>query len=400
MKRYSVLVASIFMQVCLGGIYAWSTFVPPLREAHGLTAAHTQLIFGVTIAMLTVGMVLGGRMEARRGPRLVAAIGAVLYCAGYLIAAQSRGTFYLLLTGLGLVAGLGIGMAYICPIATCVKWFPRRKGLITGLTVAGYGAGAIVLATLSTELFQRHWEVLSVFRLIAIAYGAVVFVGALFLSVPRSSAQEPGTADFTVRWLLRQREFWALSAGMFCATFAGTMVIGNLKPLGLQAGLSASIATAAISALALGNAAGRLTWGGAHDRWGARVLPLSLVFLGASVLALLLVGRVHNVFLSFSLLVGFGYGAALVLYVAQAAQVWGLGRVSRIYPFVMLFHGAAALVGPALAGFILDRLGTYNPALITGGVLALGGAMLVLILGLTDHRRTGTIPEPVEEALV
>lgn len=381
MKRYSILAASILMQVCLGGIYAWSAFVPALQKGHGLSAAQTQIIFGVTIAMLTVAMVGAGRVEAKRGPRLVAASGAVLYALGYTWAAHSQGSFLLLLLGIGVIAGAGIGTAYICPISTCIKWFPERKGLITGLSVAGYGAGAIVLATLAGELFGRGWDVLSIFRLVGLLYGGIVFLCALALSAP-PCASTTAVESTPVQGLFRQREFWALAVGMFCATFAGTLVIGNLKPIGLLGGASPALATAAISALAIGNATGRLTWGGIHDRLGAIVLPVSLAFIGAAVVGMLAVGRVENSLLSLSLLVGFGYGAALVLYAAQAAQVWGPEHVGRVYPLVMLFHGGAAMLGPALAGRVADVYGSYAPALILGAALAGVGAVAVGFLGM------------------
>jgi MFS transporter, OFA family, oxalate/formate antiporter len=398
-KRYAILSASILMQVCLGGIYAWSTFVPSLSARYGLSAAQTQLIFGVTIAMLTVSMVGAGRVEARRGPRIVAATGAVLYALGYLLAARSQGHFLLLLVGIGVIAGAGIGTAYICPISTCIKWFPERKGLITGLSVAGYGAGAIVLTQLSALLFGRGWDVLAIFRLVGLVYGGVVFLCALVLSVPRGTAA-PAVSLAPVHGLGRQREFWGLAAGMFSATFAGTMVIGNLKPLGLHGGASLVMATAAISTLAVGNAAGRLTWGSIHDRLGSKVLPVSLLFIGAAVAGMLLVGHVANSLLVLSLLVGFGYGAALVLYAAQAAQVWGPAHVGRVYPMIMLFHGGAAMLGPALAGHIVDVTGSYGPALILAAAVAALGAVAVWRVGLTDHRDgVGEVEEEMAEVI-
>jgi OFA family oxalate/formate antiporter-like MFS transporter len=130
------------------------------------------------------------------------------------------------------------------------------------------------------------------------------------------------------------------------------------------------------------------------------VLPVSLVFLSGAVFSLLETERAPNGFLSFALLVGLGYGGALVLYAAQAAQVWGLARVGSIYPLVMLFHGAAALIGPGLAGYILDRTDSFNPALVLGGSTALVGAALVLVLGLTDHRRAKRMTDVSEEVLV
>lgn len=399
MRRYLILLASVVIQMCLGGTYAWSVFVPALSRDHGLSNAQTQIIFGVTIGLLSLSMVFAGRLQERRGPRLVAGIGAALYACGYLLAAHSRGEFAWLLVGIGFLAGTGIGFAYVCPLATLVKWFPERKGLITGVAVAGYGAGAILLSTLAAVLFGRGLSVLEVFRLIGFAYGSVVFLGAMTLSVPPALSEEPRSAGVCPAGLLRCREFSALVVGMFTGTFAGVTVIGNLKPIGLSGGVSAVAATAAISALAVGNTLGRISWGALYDRWGRPVIPLSLLFLGAAVLALL-AGHARAVgLLVTSVLVGLGYGACLVLYAARIAAVWGPGEVGNIYPLVMLFHGAAALIGPPIGGALFDATGSYAAPLLLSTALAGLGALLVWLTGLTRKQQAETIVSHVTEYL-
>ena len=218
MRKYVVLTASVVMQLCLGGTYAWSAFVPALMDRYGLSSAQTQTIFGCTIAAMSLSMVVSGRLQERHGPRLVAVIGALLYAGGYLLASASAGQYTLLLLGIGLLAGTGIGFAYVCPLATCIKWFPERKGLITGVAVAGYGAGAIVLSALAEVLFARGLDVLVVFRWIALGYGAVVFLGALLLSVPPNAVHGTAPVALTLREILGCPAFWGTAVGIFCGT--------------------------------------------------------------------------------------------------------------------------------------------------------------------------------------
>ncbi len=142
MRKYAVLAASVVMQMALGGVYAWSTFVPALRDGHALSGAQAGLIFGTTIAAFTVTMLLAGRWLERVGPRRLAMAGGAFYGAGYLIAGHSSGEWPSLWLGIGLVSGIGIALGYVCPLTTCVLWFTERKGLVRGWAVAGFGGGA------------------------------------------------------------------------------------------------------------------------------------------------------------------------------------------------------------------------------------------------------------------
>jgi OFA family oxalate/formate antiporter-like MFS transporter len=132
MKKYLVALASFLIMICIGGVYAWSIFVPPLKAEHGLTTAHTQLIFGFTIAMFAIAMIFAGKIEKKHGPKITALIGAALFSMGYLFASFSNGQVLILLIGIGIFSGSGISFGYVCSLATPIKWFPRYKGLITG----------------------------------------------------------------------------------------------------------------------------------------------------------------------------------------------------------------------------------------------------------------------------
>jgi MFS transporter, OFA family, oxalate/formate antiporter len=374
--RYLILAASVLIQVCLGGIYAWSAFVPALREGYSLSVAQTQLIFGLTITVFTVAMVFAGRLLERLGPRLVASTGAVLFGAGYVIASLSQGSFAVLLVGISILTGAGTGFGYVCPLATCVKWFPSNKGLVTGVAVAGFGGGAILLSAASDMLFGHGVSVLTVFRWIGIVYGSVILGAAFVLASPASDRTEAKRPALALNDLARDRVFWALVFGIFCGTFAGLVTIGNLKPMALASGLSPAAATLAISAFAAGNASGRIAWGWIADRIGSRAIPLSLGVLAVVVCGFIPVSSRPEGFALLSALVGFGFGACFVVYAAQAASRYGSDNVGSVYPLVFLAYGLAGVIGPWIGGRLYDETESYMPAVATGAAVVLAGLLI------------------------
>ena len=145
---------AVLIQLCLGAIYAWSVFTPYLiKEPFYFTKTQTQVVFSVGLATFAVVMVLAGRWQAKSGPRIVALTGGLVLGVGYLLAGLLKdalfGYFVNQIIFIGLVGGAGIGLAYVCPIAVGMKWFPDKKGLITGLAVAGFGFGALIWVKLA-----------------------------------------------------------------------------------------------------------------------------------------------------------------------------------------------------------------------------------------------------------
>jgi OFA family oxalate/formate antiporter-like MFS transporter len=174
--------------------------------------------------------------------------------------------------------------------------------------------------------------------------------------------------------------FLTLVLGMFCGTFAGMLVIGNLKPIGLAAGVPAISAAAAIGAFAIGNASGRIAWGWISDRTDERMIPVKLAALGVP-LALLAWVSSPTPFIVVSFAVGFGFGACFVVYAAQVASRYGPARVGGVYPIVFLAYGVAGLVGPVLGGWLYDVTSSYTPAIaVSCGVVGVGilGSILLL----------------------
>jgi OFA family oxalate/formate antiporter-like MFS transporter len=370
--KYAILLASVLIQICLGGVYAWSALVPAMEQSLGLSVAQTQIIFGCLFGAFTCSMVLAGKLLDRLGPRVLASVGGVLFGAGYLIASYSGGSFVVMLLGISLLVGTATGAGYVCPLATGMKWFPRHKGLVTGVSMAGFGGGAVLLSTLAEYLLSGGVPVLVVFRWIGLGYGVALLAAASLLRFPPAAGTARVRPAPALRSLTRDPFFLTLVLGMFCGTFAGMLVIGNLKPIALSAGIATVPATAAISVFAIGNAAGRITWGWISDWTDERMIPVKLAVLAAP-LALLAWVRSPNLFILLSFAIGFGFGACFVVYAAQVAARYGSERVGGVYPIVFLAYGLAGIIGPPIGGWLYDTTDSYTPAIILScGVVATG----------------------------
>lgn len=392
MKPILVLLAAVVIQACLGGVYGWSTFVPALKSEHEFTTGQTQIIFGLTIAAFALTMVWAGRLAARWGPRVVGFTGGVLFWIGYRLAALSGGSFPVVLTGIGLVAGASIGFGYVVALTTAVQWYPQRKGLVTGIAVTGFGGGAIILSSVVTRLFREGWLVLDIFRMMGWVGGVAVALASMFLFRPPRANQTAG-ADAVPYTLRGDRFFISLIVGMFCGTFSGLLVVGNLKPIGMDGGLSAEAAALAISFLAAGNALGRLVWGWIADRMGYKSIPFSLIFF-AGGLGLLLVGRVSSWgFSAVALLVGIGFGACFVLYAAQVAARYGAAAVAKIYPLVFLAYGLAGTTGPSVGGFLFDYTASYVIPILVAIAVLCGGAWYTWKVEISQRAAPHFTPE-------
>ncbi len=378
--KYLILTASVVIQICLGGVYAFSALVPAMKDTLGLSTAQTQVIFGGLFATFTISMVRAGRIIDRLGPRMLAGIGGLFFGAGYLVASLSGGSFAILFLGYSILAGIGTGFGYACPLAVGMRWFPNRRGLVTGVCMAGFGGGAVLLSSLAEYLLSGGMNVLLVLRWAGVSYGAAILAAAAVLTFPAETTSRPEAEELRGRRLLRDPFFSLLVLGMFAGTFAGMLVIGNLKEIALSVGIASVPATASISAFAAGNAAGRILWGWICDRSDQRVIPIKLLSLGLPLAALGLV-KTPALFIGISFLVGFGFGACFVVYASQVASRYGLARVAAVYPLVFLAYGVAGIVGPVIGGWLFDVTASYMPAIaVACAVVAIGLAGSIVLL--------------------
>ncbi|MBN2510607.1 MAG: MFS transporter [Spirochaetales bacterium] len=373
-KKWVVLAAGVCIQIVLGGVYAWSTFTPYLLDGYGLSKGQNGLIFGTTIISFTAVMIAAGRVLNRRGPRLTALIGALLFLLGYLLSSWTKGSFPLLVLSIGVMSGAGIGFGYVCPLSAGMKWFPRQKGLVTGVAVAGFGGGAVLLTAAANILLPRM-DILDFFRWYGISAGALLFAASLLLSFPEDHDTEKQTRPAIA---LTTPAFFLSAAGLFAGTFAGLMVIGNLSLILETAGHAITVVAVSIAVFAGGNALGRICWGIFYDRLKELAMPLSLVNMALPAL-LLLVPLSPPVLYTAILLLGFGFGSNFVVYAGVISDYYGIQAFSSVYPISFLAYGLAGLIGPGAGGMIADRTGSFTAA-IAFSVAMLGAAALALYI--------------------
>jgi len=376
LKRYRILAAAVIMQMCLGATYAWSVFVLPLKQMTGILQGTAQLPFSLFYFAFPATMMVTGTLLPRIGPRRSAVIGGLVFGGGWMTAALGSVHFLFTILGIGLMAGVGVGFAYIVPIATCVRWFPDQKGLVTGMAVAGFGGGAALVSNIAGQLMDSmQMSPFGAFFSLGVAFLLlVVLAGSVMENPPESVVAATRLPNAT--GVLKQRTFVMLYLAMFAGLAAGFAVNANLKELYSAADVQTGVR--AVAAFALANAAGRIVWGWVFDRGRSTAILQANLLLQAGVLLLhtwLL--RSSTGLMLFAVLSGFNYGGILVLYASAAAETWGSERISQVYGWLFSANIPAA-VAPLFAGMVFDRLGSFAPVLwgIAGlmvcGVLSLG----------------------------
>jgi len=426
MNRWWVVFGAVLVQLCLGAIYAWSVFTPPLqKEPYNLKATETQVIFSVGLAVFALVMIFAGRWQAKVGPVKVVRAGAVLLGLGYVLARFVGPSYPGLLITIGIIGGAGIGLGYVVPIAVGVKWFPDKKGFITGLAVAGFGFGALLWIKLADpgggQLIDKL-GVQNVFLAYGIAFFVLVMLGSLWMKNPPegwrpagwepAKGANPGTgehASFEPRAMLRTPQFFMLWFMFIFGAMAGLMVIGIIKLFGIdalqaRAGLDAvkasSIAGTAMGVFfAISNGVGRIFWGTASDKIGRKMSFVIMMGLqGIMMIAFFYMGGVPALLFIGAAVVGFNFGGNFALFPAATADYFGNKNVGKNYGWVFTAYGVGGIVGPIMAGWYKDMgksaiegaanqaealqvaMNAWYPAFMIAGVACLVAAALAMML--------------------
>ncbi|HEX6907812.1 MAG TPA: MFS transporter, partial [Terriglobales bacterium] len=220
-NRWGIAVAAVIMQICLGAVYGWSVFKIPLMRAEHWSETQVQLNFTLAIFFLGVGTIIGGLWQDKVGPRKVATVAGLIYGVGYMLAGVSATHHSLdgLYIAYGVLTGVGMGMGYICPVATLVKWFPERRGLMTGVAVCGYGAGALIMSPVAAREILAYGVPATFWSLGVVSLVLVVAAAQFYANPPqgwRPAGWEPRSAvakaattcDYTVRQAMATWQFW------------------------------------------------------------------------------------------------------------------------------------------------------------------------------------------------
>lgn len=376
LKRYLILLAAVVMQMCMGATYSWSVYVQPLKSLTGMLQGTLQIPFTVFYFAFPATMFFAGSFLRRVGPRACAVSGGLIFGSGWLVAGLGGHHFFLTILGIGILGGIGVGLAYIVPIATCIQWFPKNKGLVTGIAVAGFGGGAALVSQGANLLMAtRGATPFETFATFGALFLVLVSAAGLTMQPPPSAQRPKAGAAAGLKAMLATPAFRLLYLAMFTGLAAGFAVNANLKEL--YNGGTVQAGVAAVGLFALANAAGRISWGLLFDRLpSATAVQANLLCQALVLLAAPWILRSATGLMGFAVLTGFNYGGVLVVYASCTARKWGNENVGQIYGWLFSANIPAAL-SPIAAGYAFDALGSFNLPLGVIGCLLLFAAALV-----------------------
>jgi MFS family permease len=439
-SRWLIPPAALAVHLCIGQVYATSVYKNSFVAHFGASQTSVGIIFSIAIVMLGLSAAVGGTWVEKNGPRKAMFVSACFWATGFLVGALGIGTkqLWLVYLGYGVIGGIGLGIGYISPVSTLIKWFPDRPGLATGLAIMGFGGGALIASPASRQLMglydagydsnvassvaSGHALVL-LFVTLGIAYFLIMMFGVLTIRVPppdwRPDRWDPAevaakplvtTASVSAANAIRTRSFWLLWIVLFCNVTAGIGILEQASPMiqdffrdGGKSSVAVGAAAGFVGVLSLFNMAGRFAWSSTSDVIGRR--PIYMVYLGVGMILYLLLALIgHSAVAVFVLLAGIilsFYGGGFATVPAYLRDLFGTFQVGAIHGRLLTAWSAAGVAGPLIVNRFLDAQGkpgtltaeAYRPALFTMvGVLAVGFIANLLVRPVPERYH-----QPAEE---
>src|SRR5918993_2161433 len=391
-NRWLIATAGVVMQVALGAVYAWSVFRVPLSDAYGTGVSAVNTTFSIAILSLGFAAFFGGVWMNKSGPRVVALSAGVLYGAGIFLASFAQPSLWILYLTYGLMAGIGIGLGYIVPVATLIKWFPDKRGFITGIAVAGFGAGALLTAPIAKQLVTGV-GLFPTFAILGILYLIMVVGAGLFMKNPpegwtpegwepeeEESGERTGV-DYELRGALKTWQWYALWALLFLNVTAGIAIISEADPIAQEvSGVAPATAAWLVSIISVGNAAGRFLWAWLSDAIGRKWVFLVMFLLQAVLFFILPLVSVYVLLAIISFIIVSCYGGGFGTMPAFNADYFGPTNVGTNYGLMLTAWGVGGVLGPLLISRVIDTLDSYTLAFYIIAAIMLGSAVVAFIV--------------------
>jgi MFS transporter, OFA family, oxalate/formate antiporter len=384
-NRWVIATAGVVMQVALGAVYAWSVFRIPLSENYGTSVSAVNTTFSIAILALGFAAFFGGLWMGRSGPRIVAISAGALYGVGIFLASFAENSLWVLYLSYGLLAGVGIGLGYIVPVATLIKWFPDKRGFITGIAVAGFGAGALLTAPIAKQLISGV-GLFSTFAILGVLYFIMVVGAGLLMKNPpegwKPEGWEPEEEEsgertginYELGGALKTWQWYALWALLFLNVTAGIAIISEADPIAQEvSGVEPWLAAWLVSIISIGNAAGRFLWAWLSDAIGRKWVFLTMFLLQAALFFLIpVIGASFFLLAVLSFIIVSCYGGGFGTMPAFNADYFGSQNVGKIYGLMITAWGFAGVLGPQLISIMYDATQSY-----AGAFRIIAGIMLV-----------------------
>lgn len=435
--RWLVPPAALAVHLCIGQVYGLSVFKLPLTRLHGLdhsaptdwSQPQVQWMYSLALCMLGAAAALFGRWVERVGPRCAMFTAALCFCGGLFATALGVHLHWLWLVyvGYGVLGGIGLGLGYISPVSTLIKWFPDRPGMATGMAIMGFGGGAMIGSNASVWLMDQFRTasdqgVVATFLTLAVAYLALMLFGAFTVRVPPdgfaprgfvaiAAARAPVAVKVERAW--RTPQFWLLWAVLCCNVTAGIGILEQASPMAQEifAGrVGAGAAAGFVGILSLANLLGRFVWSSASDRLGRKVTYSIYFLVGATLYATLpSLGRGQHVstFVLVAVVVISMYGGGFATIPAYLRDLFGALQVGAIHGRLLTAWSVAALAGPSIVNWMresrvragLGGVDAYDTTLYVMAALLLAGLLCNLLVRPVDPRHHDWQATAVSESL-
>ena len=432
-SRWLIPPAALAVHLCIGQVYATSVYKNALVSHFDSDLTKIGIIFSIAIVMLGLSAAVMGTWVDRNGPRAAMFTAACFWGAGFLVAALGIGTdqLWLVYLGYGVIGGIGLGIGYISPVSTLIKWFPDRPGLATGLAIMGFGGGALIASPLSGRLMSVYdpsydssdtasiadgHAVMLLFVTLGVVYLAFMMFGAFTVRVPPEGWAPEGwdpsqvkdkslvtTASVSAATSIRTPQFWLLWLVLFCNVTAGIGILEQAAPMiqdffreGGTSSVSSAAAAGFVGLLSIANMAGRFAWSSTSDVVGRKSIYLVYLGVGLALYVLLAtLGASSTVLfvLLAAVIISF-YGGGFSTVPAYLRDLFGTFQVGAIHGRLLTAWSAAGVAGPFIVNRFLDAQGTpgeltadaYRPALFTMVALLAVGAVANLLIRPVDER--------------
>ncbi|MFD3457561.1 OFA family MFS transporter [Streptomyces sp. NPDC058691] len=411
-SRWLVPPAALSIHLAIGQAYAWSVFKPPLEASLHLSGTQSALPFQLAIVMLGLSAAFGGTLVERNGPRWAMCVSALCFASGFLISALGAATsqYWLIVLGYGFVGGIGLGIGYISPVSTLIKWFPDRPGLATGIAIMGFGGGALIASPWSTQMLSSFGAdpsgISQTFLVMGLVYAVFMTFGVLLVRVPADDWKPAGwtpatdavrplvtTAQVSARSALRTPQFWCLWVVLCMNVTAGIGILEKAAPMitdffaDTSAPVTATAAAGFVGVLSLGNMLGRITWSSTSDLVGRK--NIYRVYLGVGALLYLLIALVGDsskplFILAAAVILSF-YGGGFATIPAYLKDLFGTYQVGAIHGRLLTAWSTAGVLGPLIVNAIADHeksAGRTGPDLYTTSFVIM---MVLLVVGFVAN---------------
>ncbi|MBB5856126.1 OFA family MFS transporter [Amycolatopsis umgeniensis] len=406
-SRWLVPPAALAVHLSIGQAYAWSVFKPPLEKTLGLTGTQSALPFQLGIVMLGLSAAFGGTLVERNGPRWAMFVSMVCFSSGFLLSALGVATsqYWLVVLGWGGIGGIGLGIGYISPVSTLIKWFPDRPGMATGIAIMGFGGGALIASPWSSQMLgTAPWTISTVataFLVHGLVYAVFMSLGILLIRVPADDWKPRGwepkadhgnamitTANVSARNAIKTPQFWLLWVVLCFNVTAGIGILEKASPMiaDFFRETSTPVGTAAaagfVALLSLTNMLGRFVWSSTSDLVGRK--NIYRLYLGAGALLYLVIALTTNasklVFVLCAMLILSFYGGGFATVPAYLKDLFGTYQVGAIHGRLLTAWSMAGVLGPLIVNAIADSqksAGKVGPDLYTTSLFIMIGLLVV-----------------------